>query len=99
MPIAPLHVHHRDDEGWYVLEGALGFRIGDEDIEATAGDCVIAPPGCRTHSGKPRADPCRYLIVMTRNTHEMIEELHRLSEWTPDAVRAVFRRHDCDLVD
>jgi mannose-6-phosphate isomerase-like protein (cupin superfamily) len=24
--IAPLHVHHRDDEAWYVLEGALRFR-------------------------------------------------------------------------
>lgn len=28
--IAPLHVHHADDEAWYVLEGVLRFRIGDD---------------------------------------------------------------------
>lgn len=26
--IAPLHVHHSDDEAWYVLEGTLRFRLG-----------------------------------------------------------------------
>ncbi len=36
-PIAPLHVHERDDEAWYVLEGALGFRRGDATLEAAAG--------------------------------------------------------------
>ena len=25
--IAPLHVHHEDDEAWYVLSGTLGFRL------------------------------------------------------------------------
>jgi mannose-6-phosphate isomerase-like protein (cupin superfamily) len=24
-PVAPLHVHHEEDEAWYVLEGRLGF--------------------------------------------------------------------------
>jgi mannose-6-phosphate isomerase-like protein (cupin superfamily) len=28
--IAPLHVHHGDDEAWYVLEGVLRFRLGDK---------------------------------------------------------------------
>ena len=28
QPIAPLHVHHGDDEAWYVLESALGFIRG-----------------------------------------------------------------------
>lgn len=32
--IAPLHFHHHDDEAWYVLEGTLGVRVGDEEIEA-----------------------------------------------------------------
>ena len=32
--IAPLHVHHADDEAWYVLEGELGFRLGDEEVIA-----------------------------------------------------------------
>lgn len=31
--IAPLHVHHDDDEAWYVLQGRLGFRLGGEQFE------------------------------------------------------------------
>jgi mannose-6-phosphate isomerase-like protein (cupin superfamily) len=40
--IAPLHIHHADDEAWYVLEGTLGFRLGEEEIEAPAGSAVLA---------------------------------------------------------
>ena len=37
--IAPLHVHHSDDEAWYVLDGELGFRIGEDEVIA-----AVAPP-------------------------------------------------------
>jgi quercetin dioxygenase-like cupin family protein len=40
---APLHVHHRDDEGFWVLEGDVSFEVGDETIEASAGDYVFGP--------------------------------------------------------
>ncbi len=43
--IAPLHVHHEDDEAWYVLSGTLGFRLGDEEVEAHAGSAVLARRG------------------------------------------------------
>jgi quercetin dioxygenase-like cupin family protein len=40
---APLHVHHRDDEGFWVLEGEVTFYVGDTTIEASAGDYVFGP--------------------------------------------------------
>ncbi len=40
---APLHVHHRDDEGFWILEGEVTFEVGDKAIEASAGDYVFAP--------------------------------------------------------
>jgi len=40
---APLHVHHRDDEAFWILEGEVKFEVGDETIEARAGDYVFAP--------------------------------------------------------
>ncbi|CAM3094821.1 hypothetical protein PALU110988_00910 [Paenibacillus lupini] len=43
MKIAPLHIHHEDDEAWYILKGTLGFQIGEQVIEAKVGDAVIAP--------------------------------------------------------
>jgi mannose-6-phosphate isomerase-like protein (cupin superfamily) len=44
-PIAPLHRHFSDDEAWYVLDGALGFVRGDEQLEAPAGSAVLVPRG------------------------------------------------------
>jgi len=40
---APLHVHHRDDEGFWILEGEVTFEVGDEMIEASSGDFVFGP--------------------------------------------------------
>ena len=34
---APLHVHHREDEGFWILEGDVTFEVGDETIDARAG--------------------------------------------------------------
>ena len=48
--IAPLHVHHADDEAWYVLEGTLRLRLGDAEIEAGPGSAVSPRAGCRTHT-------------------------------------------------
>src|SRR5690349_1485194 len=64
--IAPLHVHHGDDEAWYVLEGALRFRMGDERFEAGPGDAVLAPKGVpHSYGNARRGEPVRYLLVMT----------------------------------
>jgi mannose-6-phosphate isomerase-like protein (cupin superfamily) len=39
----PLHLHRREDETFYVIAGEMSFFVGDERIEATAGDFVFAP--------------------------------------------------------
>jgi quercetin dioxygenase-like cupin family protein len=40
---APLHVHHREDEAFWVLEGEVTFEVGGKTIEASAGDLVFGP--------------------------------------------------------
>jgi mannose-6-phosphate isomerase-like protein (cupin superfamily) len=45
MVDTPLHVHEREDEIFYVLEGWHSYRVGDEEIEAGPGDLVFAPRG------------------------------------------------------
>jgi quercetin dioxygenase-like cupin family protein len=39
----PLHVHHREDEAFYLLEGEMTFHVGDERLRATAGSFVFLP--------------------------------------------------------
>lgn len=41
----PLHVHALEDEFFYVLEGDVTFRIGDETKRALPGSLVWAPRG------------------------------------------------------
>lgn len=41
----PLHVHAREDEAWFVLEGEILFQRGHERITAPAGTAVLLPRG------------------------------------------------------
>ena len=41
----PLHVHEREDELFYVLEGEHVFQVGEVDYPAGPGEMVFAPRG------------------------------------------------------
>jgi mannose-6-phosphate isomerase-like protein (cupin superfamily) len=41
----PLHVHEREDELFYVLEGEHVFRVGDEEHAVGPGGLVFGPRG------------------------------------------------------
>ena len=41
----PLHLHHEQDEFWYVISGEYWFQIGSERYEAQPGDCLLGPRG------------------------------------------------------
>jgi uncharacterized RmlC-like cupin family protein len=92
--IAPLHVHHADDEAWYVLEGELGFRLGDEEVVAGAGAAVVAPRGT-PHTYRNTGDvEARYLLVMTPRIARLIGAIH-----APGAdIPAVFAAHGSEIL-
>jgi mannose-6-phosphate isomerase-like protein (cupin superfamily) len=92
--IAPLHVHHADDEAWYVLEGTLGFRVGDDEVEAPAGSGVLAPRGT-LHTFWNVADvEARYLLVMTPKIARLIDAIHEPGADIP----ALFAAHDSEIL-
>ena len=41
----PLHIHHGEDELFYVLEGEYVVQVGDGRFALKAGDCVLGPRG------------------------------------------------------
>ena len=96
--IAPKHVHHGDDEAWYVLEGVLGVLVGDKEVEARTGAAVMVPRGTSHTYWNAGPGRLRYLLVMTANIHQLIQEIHAMTERTPVALREVFRRHDSELL-
>jgi len=60
----PLHVHHREDEAFYVLEGRIRFRCGDEEFTAGAGDFVFGPREV-PHGFKVLEGGARALVLVT----------------------------------
>ncbi len=58
----PPHVHSREEEGFYILEGEITFQIGDQRVVATAGMFANMPVGT-PHSFKNESPrPARMLI-------------------------------------
>ena len=39
----PLHVHHSQDEVFYVVEGSYYFKVGEQKFHVSAGDTVFLP--------------------------------------------------------
>lgn len=58
----PPHVHSREEEGFYVLDGEITFTVNGERVVATAGVFANMPVGS-LHSFKNESDrPARMLI-------------------------------------
>ncbi len=96
--IAPLHKHHDDDEAWYVLEGTLHVKVGEEVVEAKAGSAVFVPRGTPHTYWNPDDRLLRYLLVMTPNIYRLIQEIHSMNDRSPLALQAVFRKYGSELL-
>jgi mannose-6-phosphate isomerase-like protein (cupin superfamily) len=104
----PLHVHYREDEGFWILEGDVTFQVGDTTIEATAGDFAFAPRGI-PHRYTVGDAGCRMLFIMTPGGFEDLvrgmsvpaetRTLPPASDEEPDWERfaAVAKAHGCEL--
>jgi mannose-6-phosphate isomerase-like protein (cupin superfamily) len=94
-PIAGLHLHRSDDEAWIVLEGRLGFKVGEQEREVAAGESLLVSRGTPHAYWNPTAEPTRYLLVMTPRIHKLIGALHAGER--SDFAR-LFEEHDSELL-
>jgi mannose-6-phosphate isomerase-like protein (cupin superfamily) len=60
----PLHVHSREDEGFYILEGEITFTIDGERVVATAGMFANMPIGTPHAFKNESPKPARMLITV-----------------------------------
>ena len=58
----PLHLHHNEDEWFYVIEGELTFWVGGQVITASAGSFVYGPRGI-PHTFIVSSSEARFLLV------------------------------------
>lgn len=105
----PLHVHHREDEGFWILEGSATIEVGDTTIDVGPGDFAFGPRGI-PHRYTTGPEGCRMLFVMTPGGFENLirdmsvpAERRALPPQTgqePDweHIAAVARAHACELL-
>ena len=94
---SPLHLHEREDEAWYVLDGELTSWIGDRKLTASTGSFVFGPREV-PHRFRVESVEARFLDLMTPAG---FEHFTRSSGW-PTEVRALppedlAPRDDADL--
>jgi quercetin dioxygenase-like cupin family protein len=58
----PLHVHHRDDETFHVLQGELRLFVGDRELVLSVGQAAVAPRGT-PHTYSVQDSDARFLVV------------------------------------
>jgi quercetin dioxygenase-like cupin family protein len=61
----PPHVHHSEDESFYLLEGSATFQAGGQTIHARPGDFIHIPRGV-VHSIKNEGTvPARAVVIIS----------------------------------
>lgn len=94
--VAPLHVHHADDEAWHVVSGALRFRFEHRHVIAPAGATVLVPAGTAHTFGNAGPGPSRFIIILPTRLDELISQLHASD---PAEHPEIYRRHESELLE
>jgi quercetin dioxygenase-like cupin family protein len=106
---APLHVHHREDEAFWILDGDATLYVGVETIEATAGDYAFGPRDV-PHRYAVGEEGCRMLFICTPGGFEgLVRDMSEPAasrmlpppaEQPPDMdwAQAIAKKHGCELL-
>src|SRR3954454_9069781 len=98
---APLHIHEREDEYSYVLDGRLGALLGDEVVFAEPGDLVFKPRGQWHTFWNAEDTPARILALISPAGfedyfHELVERLRPGPHTAPEQT-ALASRYGLDV--
>lgn len=96
----PLHLHHSQDEIFYVIEGAYYFQVGDEKLNLTKGDSIFLPrnvphawtqvsaTGKMTVVVQPAGKLEQFFVTMANLDHEP----------SPKEIETIFADNDMQVV-
>src|SRR5919206_423076 len=98
---APLHLHTREDEYSFVLEGRMGALLGDEVVEAGPGDLVHKPRNQWHTFWNAGDEPCRILeIISPAGFEKFFQELTDMggvAQADPEAFERLRERYGLEM--
>jgi mannose-6-phosphate isomerase-like protein (cupin superfamily) len=102
FPGPPPHRHRRLHDMFYVLDGTLTMRLGDETLELERGSFVCVPPGVVHTFSNPRDTPVKLLNFNTPAGWEnyMRDLAAALAGGTPtqEEIGQIASRYDFEVV-
>lgn len=94
----PLHVHHSEDEGFYVIEGELTLFTPGVARTLGPGEFVLAPRGV-PHSYRVGERPCHALVISQPAGFErFVSAVAELESPDPERLGAVAAEHDIEIL-
>lgn len=98
----PLHMHHREDETFAVLEGEFEIQVDKEVVRATPGAVVFAPKGLTHRFQNVSATPGRMLISLTPGGFENFfveaDQIPPEGRRDPERLAAVAKRYELEFM-
>ena len=103
FPGPPPHVHRELHDLFYVLDGTLALRVGEDDADAVGGTFACFPPGAAHTFANRSDDPVRFLNFNTPAGWESyMRDLGDASaggrDPTPEEIGRIASRYDFDVV-
>ena len=99
----PLHVHTREDEAWYILEGEYEFRIGDNLVSASPGMTIFGPRNIPHTFHTTGSGHWHVLIMVTPAELEdffiTMGQRIRQNELTPEGLKKLARQYGISFLD
>ena len=98
---APLHLHTREDEYSFVLEGRMGALLGDDVVEAGPGDLVFKPRNQWHTFWNAGDEPCRILEIISpagfeRFFQELVD-MGGVAQADPEAFASLRERYGLEM--
>ena len=101
----PPHIHHAEEEAWYVLEGTLSFRFGEEKVDAPAGSFVLVPRGNLHAFGNDSDAPAHFLMFFApAGMERFFAEMDQLAgdgdyaSLGPEKMMEIARKYNMEMI-
>ena len=104
-PGPPPHIHEREEEALYVVEGELKVQIAERTLQARAGTFVLVPRGTVHTFSNPASRPAKALVIVSPAGFE--EAFEEMAEAAPradeppnmDKLLAIAKKYNLKIVD
>jgi mannose-6-phosphate isomerase-like protein (cupin superfamily) len=95
----PLHIHHDQDEWFFVREGEFIFRVGEDTFRLKEGDSLFAPRKV-PHAFANVSDSGKLMIAYqpAGTIEQFFQEGSRIKNPTPAVLQELFRAHAMEIV-